>query len=61
MHKAAITAEEISVTYGAGHTAVRALDKVNLRFRAGENGSGDGAVGEREDDAAFCARVLAHA
>ena len=36
MHKAAITAEEISVTYGAGHTAVRALDKVNLRFRAGE-------------------------
>lgn len=36
MREATITAEEISVTYGAGHTAVRALDKVNLRFRAGE-------------------------
>jgi len=36
VREATITAEEISVTYGAGHTAVRALDKVNLRFRAGE-------------------------
>lgn len=36
MREPAITAEEISVTYGAGHTAVRALDRVNLSFRAGE-------------------------
>jgi putative ABC transport system ATP-binding protein len=36
VHKACITAQEISVTYGAGHTAVRALDNVSLSFRAGE-------------------------
>jgi putative ABC transport system ATP-binding protein len=36
VHKIAITAEEIGVTYGAGHTAVQALDKVNLSFHAGE-------------------------
>jgi putative ABC transport system ATP-binding protein len=36
VRKPAIHAEEISVTYGAGNTAVRALDKVNLSFRAGE-------------------------
>lgn len=36
MHKAVITADGISVTYGLGHTAVRAIDGVNLSFRAGE-------------------------
>lgn len=36
MHNLAIAAENVSVTYGAGHTAVRALDDVSLRFRAGE-------------------------
>jgi putative ABC transport system ATP-binding protein len=36
VHNLAIAAENVSVTYGTGHTAVRALDDVNLRFRAGE-------------------------
>ena len=36
MRNAILTAEEISVTYGAGHTAVRALDKVNLSLSEGE-------------------------
>jgi putative ABC transport system ATP-binding protein len=36
VRKLAITAEEISVTYGAGHTAIRALDKVTMSFHAGE-------------------------
>ena len=36
MPETAITAEEVCVTYGSGHTAVRALDDVSLRFRAGE-------------------------
>jgi putative ABC transport system ATP-binding protein len=36
VHNAAITAEKVSVTYGAGHTAVHALDGVSLSFRAGE-------------------------
>ena len=36
MRKPAITAEEISVTYGAGHTAIRALDKVTMSLHAGE-------------------------
>lgn len=36
MHNAAITAEQVIVTYGAGHTAVRALDGVSLSFRSGE-------------------------
>jgi putative ABC transport system ATP-binding protein len=36
VHNLAIAAENVSVTYGAGHTAVRALDDVSLHFRAGE-------------------------
>jgi len=36
VHEATITAEEVGVTYGSGHTAVRALDRVNLSFRGGE-------------------------
>jgi putative ABC transport system ATP-binding protein len=34
--EAAITAEGVSVTYGSGRTAVRALDDVSLSFRAAE-------------------------
>lgn len=36
MHNAAIAVERISVIYGAGRAAVRALDDVSLSFRAAE-------------------------
>jgi len=36
VHNVALAAENVSVTYGAGHTAVRALEDVSLRFKAGE-------------------------
>lgn len=36
MPNTVLTVEKISVTYGAGHTAVRALDKVDLSFCGGE-------------------------
>ena len=61
MPKASIFVEDISVTYGAGHTAVRALDKVSLSFRAGELALVMGPSGSGKTTLLFCARMLAHA